>query len=210
MRADRASLLYGEGSRRSGPGGGRNPLARPFLFGGESGLLEPIFSPSRHDRHTDIRPTCPAGFDLTPPSGGSARGAGGRSDRRGEARPAAPRHRGAVLRRAAGREAGRGLLLPRMRPAAVQGRDQVRERHRLAQLHPAGLRRPRHGHRRTAPTAWCGPRRPAPAAAATRATSSPTARRRPACATASTRWRCSSWRRARPLPDPLGRGDGVA
>ena len=51
-----------------------------------------------------------------------------------------------------------------------------------------------HVRRRSATpaTAWSAARSSAPAATATRATSSPTARRRPACATASTRSRWSS------------------
>ena len=92
-----------------------------------------------------------------------------------------------IVRAAAGK-ARRHVQLRRLRPAAVRRRDEVRERHRLAQLLRAARRR---GRARTtdAASAWSAPRSTAAAAAATSATSSTTARRRPACATASTAWR---------------------
>ena len=56
--------------------------------------------------------------------------------------------------------------------------EEVRERHRLAELQRSGAGRGR-GHRRTAATAWCAPKCIAAAAAAISATCSRTARRRP-------------------------------
>ena len=91
-----------------------------------------------------------------------------------------------------GQQGGRRLLLPALRPAALPAQDQVRERHRLAELLRAVRRGPRarsarhqlrHGPHRDPlralrqPPGPRLPRRPA---------------RRPACATASTRSRCSS------------------
>ena len=132
----------------------------------------------------------PASTSRRPPRGAQAPG-GLAHPRRGR-RPAAPRHRGAVLRRPARPEGRRRLLLPPVRPAAVPHEDQVRERHRLAVASTRRSTRPTSRQIEDVATAWCASRPAAPAATATRATSSPTARRRPACATASTRCRWSS------------------
>ena len=81
----------------------------------------------------------------------------------------------------------RHLPLRRLRQRAVQLGHQVRLRHRLAELHRAGGGRRRGAARGPQPTGWPAPRSPAPAAAATWATSSLTAPARAASATASTR-----------------------
>ena len=84
------------------------------------------------------------------------------------------------------------------------GGQEVRERHRLAELHFAVLGRPSRRPFATPATAWSGPRSSAPAADRTRAMSSPTARRRPASDIASIRQprvhaqRRSAARQARP------------
>ena len=90
------------------------------------------------------------------------------------------------------REARGRVHLPAVRPAVVQRRDQVRKRHRLAELHPAVRGGASRGRSATPATAWSAPRSSARAAERTRATSFPTGRRRPASAIASTRSASSS------------------
>ena len=63
-----------------------------------------------------------SGFDLTPPSPEQRQALEASADARGGRRAAAPRHRGAVLRRPARQQDRRRLLLPPVRPAAVPRR----------------------------------------------------------------------------------------
>ena len=98
------------------------------------------------------------------------------------------RHRAAGKLRAEFREALRHLHLRGLRPEAVRIEEEIRKRHRLAELQRSRSRA-RSRRRATAATAWCAPRCIAAAAAAISAMSFRTARRRRISAIASTAWR---------------------
>ena len=201
--------------RRRGARGARTSATKPAAelatYVLEKG--KPLVVPAPSDRQPgrseelDMTTRPPRQFDLTPPSDDQRHEleSGPHRARSGTCCSSmAPRRRSAACSSTEKRD-GR-LHLPAVRAAVVQGRVEVRERHRLAELHHAVRRRPSaHDPRRPA-TAWSGPRSSAPAAARTRATSSPTARRRPASAIASIRCRSTSRPSGEPLPDKLGRG----